>query len=105
MENGFGGSMLSRMIFSNSNLIRTASSVLIALALAVVVPRAQTGTHPVSGRVYALPMGVQGASWLDRPERVRGGGPGSCRAAASHCSRRHRRGHRRGVRLLHREVG
>lgn len=27
------------------------------------------GVHPVSGRVYALPMGVEGASWLDRRER------------------------------------
>jgi ubiquinone/menaquinone biosynthesis C-methylase UbiE len=27
------------------------------------------GVHPVSGRVYALPMGVQGAAWLDRRER------------------------------------
>ena len=29
----------------------------------------QPGVHPVSGRVYALPMGVQGAPWLDRRER------------------------------------
>jgi predicted methyltransferase len=29
----------------------------------------QRGVHPVSGRVYALPMGVQGAAWLDRRER------------------------------------
>jgi ubiquinone/menaquinone biosynthesis C-methylase UbiE len=27
------------------------------------------GVHPVSGREYARPMGVGGASWLDRPER------------------------------------
>lgn len=27
------------------------------------------GTHPVSGRRYALPMGVAGAPWLDRSER------------------------------------
>jgi precorrin-6B methylase 2 len=25
--------------------------------------------HPVSGRVFALPMGVQGAPWLDRSDR------------------------------------
>lgn len=30
----------------------------------------QPGVHPVSGRVFALPMGVQGAPWLDRAERV-----------------------------------
>jgi SAM-dependent methyltransferase len=29
----------------------------------------QPGVHPVSGRVYALPMGVQGAPWLERSER------------------------------------
>jgi SAM-dependent methyltransferase len=27
------------------------------------------GVHPVSGRVYALPMSVAGAEWLDRAER------------------------------------
>jgi ubiquinone/menaquinone biosynthesis C-methylase UbiE len=27
------------------------------------------GVHPISGRVYALPMGVQGAAWLERRER------------------------------------
>ena len=31
----------------------------------------QPGVHPVSGRVYALPMGVAGAPWLDRTERER----------------------------------
>ena len=34
---------------------------------ATAIAGAQTrGTHPVSGRVFALPMGVQGAPWLDR---------------------------------------
>src|SRR5207342_1054573 len=27
------------------------------------------GVHPISGRRYALPMGVAGADWLDRRER------------------------------------
>ena len=45
-------------------------TALIALLLAAVAVAQQAGTHPVSGRVYALPMGVQGAPWLDRPERV-----------------------------------
>jgi ubiquinone/menaquinone biosynthesis C-methylase UbiE len=58
------------MVFKNTRLTRAASTVLIAVALAVAAIVGQTGTHPVSGRVYALPMGVQGASWLDRPERV-----------------------------------
>ena len=29
----------------------------------------QRGVHPVSGRVFALPMSVEGAAWLDRRER------------------------------------
>jgi ubiquinone/menaquinone biosynthesis C-methylase UbiE len=58
------------MVYKNTRLTRAASTVLIAVALAVAAMVGQTGTHPVSGRVYALPMGVQGASWLDRPERV-----------------------------------
>ena len=43
------------------------------LVVAVIVAGAaqQPGVHPVSGRVYALPMGVAGAPWLDRPERER----------------------------------
>jgi protein-L-isoaspartate O-methyltransferase len=44
--------------------------VVATLALGVAAVAAQQrGVHPVSGRVYALPMGVQGASWLDRRER------------------------------------
>ena len=29
----------------------------------------RSGVHPISGRQYAQPMGVQGASWLERTER------------------------------------
>ena len=43
----------------------------VSMALAVAGFAQQAGTHPVSGRVYALPMGVQGAPWLERPERER----------------------------------
>jgi ubiquinone/menaquinone biosynthesis C-methylase UbiE len=48
-----------------------ATAVIVALgALLVVAPHAQQpGVHPVSGRVYAQTMGVQGASWLERSER------------------------------------
>ena len=38
----------------------------IALAVAAV---AEQERHPVSGRIVAPTMGVQGAAWLDRPER------------------------------------
>jgi len=48
-------------------------AIVLALAVvtATVVSAQQPGKHPVSGRVYAQTMGVQGASWLDRPERDR----------------------------------
>jgi ubiquinone/menaquinone biosynthesis C-methylase UbiE len=49
--------------------------ILIALLIAALAGstagQAPRGVHPVSGRVYALPMGVQGAPWLDRRERER----------------------------------
>ena len=38
------------------------------LAPAIVGAQAP-GRHPVSGRVFALPMSVEGAPWLDRRER------------------------------------
>jgi SAM-dependent methyltransferase len=47
-----------------------AGVALVSLWL-VVTSAQQPGVHPVSGRVYALPMGVAGAPWLDRPERER----------------------------------
>jgi len=43
--------------------------VLATALFAPLVAAQQPGVHPVSGRVYALPMGVQGAPWLDRRER------------------------------------
>jgi SAM-dependent methyltransferase len=47
------------------------AAALAALLLfpAVGLTGQQRGVHPVSGRVYALPMGVQGAAWLERRER------------------------------------
>ena len=42
----------------------------VTLVLGVAALAAQKpGLHPVSGRVYALPMGVAGAPWLERRER------------------------------------
>ena len=35
----------------------------------LVLAAQQPGVHPVSGRVFAQPMGVQGAPWLEREER------------------------------------
>ena len=42
---------------------------LMLFVLAPVTPAQQPGVHPVSGRVFALPMGVEGAPWLERRER------------------------------------
>ena len=50
-----------------------AGLALMLLATGVLAPfpaaAQQAGVHPVSGRVYALPMSVEGAPWLDRRER------------------------------------
>ncbi len=40
-----------------------------ACAAATVVVAAQTRVHPITGRPIAAVMGVEGADWLDRPER------------------------------------
>lgn len=52
---------------------RVLAFVAVAASFAVSAPaqQQQPGVHPISGRVYALPMGVQGAPWLDRRERDR----------------------------------
>ncbi|HEY7189267.1 MAG TPA: class I SAM-dependent methyltransferase [Vicinamibacterales bacterium] len=55
---------------SRSALVRFHLALLVAALVAQSTPRAQQpGVHPVSGRVYAQTMGVQGASWLERNER------------------------------------
>jgi ubiquinone/menaquinone biosynthesis C-methylase UbiE len=51
-------------------------AVVVAVALA-----AQSSRHPVSGRVLAPTMGVEGAAWLDRPEREREEAPSKAIAA------------------------
>jgi ubiquinone/menaquinone biosynthesis C-methylase UbiE len=45
------------------------AGVVAAVLLFATLTAQQPGVHPVSGRVYALPMGVAGAPWLDRRER------------------------------------
>jgi ubiquinone/menaquinone biosynthesis C-methylase UbiE len=51
---------------------RHAVLLVAALSLATLATGSQQpGVHPVSGRVYAQTMGVQGASWLERSERER----------------------------------
>lgn len=46
-----------------------AAALVVAAALLATPSAQQPSRHPISGRVYALPMGVAGADWLDRPER------------------------------------
>jgi SAM-dependent methyltransferase len=48
---------------------RTLIGVVLLATVAAVSTAQQPGVHPVSGRVFALPMGVAGADWLDRRER------------------------------------
>jgi ubiquinone/menaquinone biosynthesis C-methylase UbiE len=45
-----------------------AAAITLVLGLAAVAAQ-KPGVHPVSGRVYALPMGVAGVPWLERKER------------------------------------
>ena len=57
-----------------------AAGMLLAAVVAVALA-AQSGRHPVSGRVLAPTMGVEGAAWLDRPEREREEAPSKAIAA------------------------
>jgi ubiquinone/menaquinone biosynthesis C-methylase UbiE len=62
--------MLSLMPRSSRSRHRSALIVVLVAALgADVFVQSTAGVHPVSGREFALPMGVQGAPWLDRVER------------------------------------
>ena len=52
-------------------MTRFASLFLATVSLAATLAAQQPGVHPVSGRVFAQTMGVQGAPWLERAERER----------------------------------
>ena len=52
-------------------MTRICSLLLATVALVATLAAQQPGVHPVSGRVYAQTMGVQGAPWLERAERER----------------------------------
>jgi len=49
----------------NRSVVLTAAIITISITLVAQQP----GVHPVSGRVYARTMSVDGAPWLDRRER------------------------------------
>jgi SAM-dependent methyltransferase len=53
----------------NWKLITGNSVAAAVLFLSVAAAEQGVGSHPVSGRVYARPMGVAGAPWLEREER------------------------------------
>ena len=53
---------------NRSRRVVGASAVIAGLLIAFAAAQ-RPGVHPVSGRALALPMGVAGAPWLDRPER------------------------------------
>ena len=55
--------------FSPALIVLTAAALFAPVGRTAFVLAQQPGVHPVSGRVFALPMGVQGAPWLDRRER------------------------------------
>src|SRR5262245_35367720 len=47
----------------------TAGLTAVVVAALAISARGQSARHPVSGRALAPTMGVEGAAWLDRPER------------------------------------
>ncbi|HTM04650.1 MAG TPA: methyltransferase domain-containing protein [Vicinamibacterales bacterium] len=56
-----------------SYIVRLLLCVALVAPLHLAAQSSQTprpGVHPVSGRVYAQPMSVQGAPWLERSERI-----------------------------------
>ena len=54
----------------------TATLIVTALGATLTLVAQQPGVHPVSGRVYARTMSVDGAPWLDRREREEEEEPG-----------------------------
>jgi precorrin-6B methylase 2 len=61
--------------------MRSSLAVAGVLVVALIAASAQSSRHPVSGRVLAPTMGVEGAAWLDRPEREREEAPSKAIAA------------------------
>jgi len=51
--------------------MKTTLAISVLLAASITLVAQQPGVHPVSGRVYARTMSVEGATWLERRERDR----------------------------------
>jgi len=62
---------------------RRAVFLLAAIAATATALSGQQARHPVSGRILAPTMGVEGAAWLDRPEREAEEAPSKAIAALS----------------------
>jgi ubiquinone/menaquinone biosynthesis C-methylase UbiE len=58
-------------MFSAASATRLAMLIVLSLGSASPQSAADQSVHPVTGRVIASTMGVDGADWLDRPERER----------------------------------
>jgi precorrin-6B methylase 2 len=57
------------MIGNTRRFARAVAIPVVLVAAMAAAPAGQARRHPVSGRVLAPTMGVEGAAWLDRPER------------------------------------
>src|SRR5688500_13858076 len=57
------------LVTPRTRRLAIAAAVVLGLLAGTLGSAQQPGVHPVSGRVFALPMGVQGAPWLERRER------------------------------------
>jgi ubiquinone/menaquinone biosynthesis C-methylase UbiE len=60
---------------------RSMGAALVVAAVVALAAQAPSRRHPVSGRVFAPTMGVEGADWLDRPEREKEEAPSKAIAA------------------------
>jgi SAM-dependent methyltransferase len=58
-------------MFSAWSATRLAILIVLSLGSGSLQRAADQNAHPVTGRVIAPTMGVEGADWLDRPERER----------------------------------
>jgi ubiquinone/menaquinone biosynthesis C-methylase UbiE len=68
----FGAGDASAMAFElagKKRALRFITTLLLVVSTITTAVAQQPGVHPVSGRVYARTMGVEGAPWLERRER------------------------------------
>jgi ubiquinone/menaquinone biosynthesis C-methylase UbiE len=66
---GIIGAMAKTSASARATVLAAAAVALVVGSLSTAPSAQQPGVHPITGRVYAAPMGVQGAAWLERRER------------------------------------